>query len=217
MSVILSTSILSADFTNLARDIQMINESEADWFHLDIMDGVFVPNISYGFPVVRSIAALAKKPLDVHLMIVNPDIYIPVLAEIGVDYISVHYETCTHLHRTIQSIHSAGIKAGVAINPHTPVSALEEIIVDCDFVLLMSVNPGFGGQSFIENSVDKVKRLKKLISVKDTKCLIEVDGGVNAENAKILVSAGANILVSGSSVFGSNNPREAITAIKRVR
>ncbi|MFA5325080.1 MAG: ribulose-phosphate 3-epimerase [Bacteroidales bacterium] len=217
MSVILSTSILSADFTNLARDIQMINESEADWFHLDIMDGVFVPNISYGFPVVRAIASLAKKPLDVHLMIVNPDIYIPVLAEIGVDYISVHYETCTHLHRTIQSIHCAGIKAGVAINPHTPVSVLEEIIGDCDLIVLMSVNPGFGGQSFIENSVDKVKRLKKLISVKETKCLIEVDGGINAENAKILVSAGADILVSGSSVFGSNNPRESIKAIKKVR
>ena len=206
--------MLSANFANLGDDIKMVNESEADLFHLDIMDGLFVPNISYGFPVIKAISKLAKKPMDAHLMIVDPDRYFDNFKDVGVEYLSVHYEACTHLHRSLQRIKNLGMKAGVALNPHTPVHLLSDIIQDADFVLLMSVNPGFGGQSFIENTISKVEALKDLILQKSPNCLIEVDGGVNQENARQLVKVGANILVAGNTVFSAQNPKEAIKQLK---
>lgn len=214
--MIVAPSILSADFGNLARDIQMVNESQAEWIHLDIMDGVFVPNISYGFPVVKAIAKEAKKILDAHLMIIDPDRYVERFAELGVDYLSVHYEACTHLHRSLQNIRNKGMKAGVALNPHTPVILLEDIIQECDYVLLMSVNPGFGGQKFIENAVKKVSDLKELILKKGASALIEVDGGVNRVNAPVLAKAGADIVVAGSSVFNAEDPKKEIIALQNI-
>lgn len=214
--MIVAPSILSADFGNLARDIQMVNESQAEWIHLDIMDGVFVPNISYGFPVVKAIAKEAKKVLDAHLMIIDPDRYVERFAELGVDYLSVHYEACTHLHRSLQNIRNKGMKAGVALNPHTPVILLEDIIQECDYVLLMSVNPGFGGQKFIENAVKKVSDLKELILKKRASALIEVDGGVNRVNAPVLAKAGADIVVAGSSVFNAEDPKKEIIALQNI-
>lgn len=214
MSIIVAPSMLSADFGNLDKDVEMVNQSEAGWFHLDIMDGVFVPNISYGFPVVKAIAKRAKKPMDAHLMIVDPDRYLSQFKDMGVEWLSVHYEACTHLHRTIQAIHNLGMKAGVALNPHTPVSLLEDILCDLDFVCLMSVNPGFGGQSFIEHSTEKVKRLKEMIVKNNCNCLIEVDGGVTTKNAAMLAEVGADVLVAGSAVFGAADPTEAVQLIK---
>lgn len=212
--MIIAPSILAADFGNLARDIQMVNASEAEWIHLDIMDGVFVPNISYGFPVVSAIAKEAKKVLDAHLMIVDPDRYVENFAKMGVEYLSVHYEACTHLHRSLQNIRNLGMKAGVALNPHTPVHLLEDILEECDYVLLMSVNPGFGGQKFIENCVKKVSTLKEMILKRNLNTLIEVDGGVNRHNAPILAQAGADALVAGSSVFNAPDPMAEIIALK---
>jgi ribulose-phosphate 3-epimerase len=212
--MIIAPSILAADFGNLARDIQMVNASEAEWIHLDIMDGVFVPNISYGFPVVSAIAKEAKKVLDAHLMIVDPDRYVENFAKMGVEYLSVHYEACTHLHRSLQNIRNLGMKAGVALNPHTPVHLLEDILEECDYVLLMSVNPGFGGQKFIENCVKKVTELKEMILKRNLNTLIEVDGGVNRHNAPILAQAGADALVAGSSVFNAPDPMAEIIALK---
>ncbi|MDA0984892.1 MAG: ribulose-phosphate 3-epimerase [Bacteroidetes bacterium] len=216
MTVRIAPSVLTADFGNLERDCQMINRSEADWFHIDIMDGVFVPNISFGMPVLASIQKIAKKPLDVHLMIVNPDRYIKTFAELGAEVLTVHYEACDHLHRSVQNIKSNGMKAGVALNPHTPVHSLEDIIEDLDLVCLMSVNPGFGGQSFIENTYTKIKTLKALIEGKKTNCLIEIDGGVTNENAAKLISCGANVLVAGSHVFKATNPEEKIKILKHI-
>lgn len=216
MSVIVSPSMLSCDFANIQRDVEMINNSEADWFHIDIMDGVFVPNISFGLPVLKAMSKHATKPMDVHLMIVNPDQYVADFAVAGADWLTVHYEACTHLHRTIQLIKSHGMKAGVALNPHTNVSSLKTIIKDLDLVLIMSVNPGFGGQSFIEDAVDKVAELKQLIRDTGAKTLIEVDGGVNLETGKRLVHAGADALVAGSFVFGSENPSETIAKLKQL-
>ncbi|MBE9488217.1 MAG: ribulose-phosphate 3-epimerase [Bacteroidetes bacterium] len=207
---IISPSFLSADMLNLADDVKMINESKAEWIHLDIMDGVFVPNISYGFPIVKAIRKATKKVLDVHLMIVEPDKYIDTFAEAGADILTVHVEATTHLHRTIQAIKAKGMKAGVALNPHTPLSSIEEIIEDVDMVLIMSVNPGYGGQSFIEHSFDKIKRLKKMIVERKSNAIIEVDGGVNLKNAKLLFDAGCDALVAGSSVFNSENPQQTI-------
>ena len=207
-------SILSADFANLQKDIEMINTSEADWFHVDIMDGVFVPNISFGLPVVKAIKKHATKPLDVHLMIVNPDNYIKAFKDAGADILTVHYEACTHLHRTIQSIKANGLKAGVSLNPHTPVALLEDIIRDVDVVLLMSVNPGFGGQSFIENTYKKVIQLRDLIDKSESSALIEIDGGVNLKTGKMLLVTGADALVAGSFVFKSSNPKETIKELK---
>ena len=210
---LIAPSVLAADFSNLQRDIEMINESEADWFHIDIMDGVFVPNISFGMPVLRDIKKHAKKTLDVHLMIVNPDQYIETFATLGADILTVHWEACTHVHRTIQAIKASGMKAGIALNPHSSVNQLKDIIKDIDLVCLMSVNPGFGGQSFIENTFDKVKELKELIQSSGSDCQIEIDGGVTNENAKKLVQAGANILVAGSYVFKSSNPTKTISKL----
>ena len=207
---LIAPSVLAADFGNLQRDLEMINESSADWFHIDIMDGVFVPNISFGMPVLRDINKHAKKTIDVHLMIVNPDQYIETFASLGAGILTVHYEACTHLHRTIQAIKASGMKAGVALNPHSSVDLLKDTIKDIDLVCLMSVNPGFGGQSFIENTYDKIKELKELIKSKGSKCLIEIDGGVTNKNAKKLVQTGANILVAGSYVFKSDNPLQTI-------
>lgn len=207
---IIAPSILAADFANLQRDIEMINNSEAQWFHIDVMDGVFVPNISFGMPVIKSIAAHAKKPLDVHLMIIDPDRYIKTFADLGANILSVHFEACTHLHRTLQGIKAEGMQAGVAINPHTNVSLLEDTINDIDLVCMMSVNPGFGGQSFIENTYKKVKQLRKIIEANGAKTKIEIDGGVTNQNAKQLVDAGADVLVAGSYVFGATNPTETI-------
>jgi ribulose-phosphate 3-epimerase len=207
-------SLLSADFNYLGRDIEMINQSEADWFHLDIMDGVFVPNMSYGFPVVHHIAKLAKKPLDVHLMIIEPDRYLERFRDAGANILTVHWEACTHLHRTVTEIKRLGIKAGVSLNPHTPVEVLEDILPELDLVLIMSVNPGFGGQSFIENSISKIERLHKMIDARGCNTLIEVDGGVGTTNAGKLYSAGANVLVAGNAVFKAGNPTEAIRIIK---
>lgn len=215
MSRFVAPSLLASDFGNLARDIEMINNSDADFFHLDIMDGVFVPNISFGFPVMEHIRKLAKKPLDVHLMIVNPNQYIERFHAAGAHFLNVHYEACTHLHRTVQAIKNLGMKAGVTLNPHTPVHLLEDIIADLDLVLIMSVNPGYGGQSFIENSYQKIADLKELIIKKNAKALIEVDGGVDLNNANKLYCTGVDILVAGTTVFKANNPVETIANLKR--
>lgn len=209
-----SPSLLSADFANLGKDIEMINRSEADYLHLDIMDGVFVPNISFGFPVIESIKDLCKKPLDVHLMIVEPGKFVSRFAKAGASIINVHYETCPHLHRTIQSIKNEGVKAAVTLNPHTPVCLLQDIVRDVDMVLLMSVNPGFGGQKFIEGCLDKVSDLKELILRKNSNAVIEVDGGVNLETGKALVERGADVLVAGNCVFKAPDPKAAIAALK---
>lgn len=208
-------SVLSADFGNLQRDVEMINESEADWFHVDIMDGVFVPNISFGFPVLKQINKYAKKPLDVHLMIVEPDKYIQQFVDAGAEVLTVHYEACTHLHRTLSAIKEAGAKAGVAINPHTPVHFLNEVFTEIDLVCVMSVNPGFGGQTFIENTYTKLQQLKQIAELKNHTPHIEVDGGVNLENYQKLIECGANVLVAGNTVFSSPNPAETITALKQ--
>lgn len=214
MGVLIAPSMLSADFGNLAQQVDMVNKSDADLIHLDIMDGVFVPNISYGFPVVKAIAGTAAKPLDAHLMIVDPDRYFDNFRELGVEYLSVHYEACTHLHRSLQRIKNLGMKAGVALNPHTPAHLLSEIVTEADFILIMSVNPGFGGQSFIENTYHKLGKIKEIIKEAGSKCLIEIDGGVNKDNAPLLVKAGADILVAGNSVFGAPDPIKAIRDLK---
>ena len=217
MNPLISPSMLSADFCHLAKDIQMVNESAADWFHVDIMDGVFVPNISYGMPLVKAIRSQAEKPLDVHLMIVQPERYVERFKEMGADILTVHWEACTHLHRTIYQIKNADMLAGVALNPHTPVAGLEDVINDVDMVLIMSVNPGFGGQRFIERSLHRVAELKAMIKRNKSECLIEVDGGVDLSNAQALVDAGADVLVAGSAIFSKENPKEIISQLKNVK
>lgn len=212
----IAPSLLSADFGNLQRDVELVNKSEADWHHLDIMDGVFVPNISYGMPVMKAIGKHATKPLDVHLMITEPDRYIHTFAKLGANTLTVHYEACVHLHRSIQAIRHEGMQAGVALNPHTPVRVLKDIIQDVDLVLIMSVNPGYGGQSFIENTYEKIRDLKKLLVKKGVEVLIEVDGGVTASNAEALVKAGADVLVAGSFVFNSPDPTRTIATLKEI-
>ena len=216
MNHLIAPSILSADFNNLSKDIQLINESEADWFHVDVMDGVFVPNISFGFPILKHVKMLSQKPLDVHLMIVEPDRYLEEFAKCGADTITVHLEACNHIHRTLQKIRSLGIKAGVAINPGTPINQLEDILHDADMFLLMSVNPGFGGQKFIEHTYSKVEALKNLIIQNNASTLIEIDGGVDLNNARKLVDCGADVLVAGNTVFGNLNPLEAIRQLKLI-
>lgn len=216
MSTIISPSLLSANFYNLEEDIQMINNSEADWLHIDVMDGVFVPNISFGFPVIESIQSKCNKPLDVHLMIVDPDRYVERFAKAGAAIINVHYEACTHLHRTIQNIKAQGVKAAITLNPHTPICLLEDIIADLDMVLLMSVNPGYGGQKFIPQTVEKVRTLKEMIDRKNLSTIIEVDGGVNLQTGQELISAGADALVAGNFVFKSENPLETIAELKKL-
>lgn len=212
----IAPSLLAADFGNLQRDLELVNTSAADWHHVDVMDGLFVPNISYGMPVVKTMAEHATKPLDVHLMIVEPDRYIKTFAELGAANLTVHYEACTHLHSTLQGIKAEGMKAGVALNPHTNILLLEDVIRDIDIVLVMSVNPGFGGQSFIENTYEKVRALRELITNKKSKALIEIDGGVTSENARYLVKAGADILVAGSFVFKSDDPTATIKNLKEI-
>ena len=213
---LIAPSILAADFGNLQRDVEMINQSDAHWFHLDVMDGVFVPNISFGMPIINSIAKHATKTLDAHLMIIDPDRYIKVFADLGVDYLTVHYEACTHLHRTLQAIKAEGMKAGVALNPHSNINLLEDTINDIDLVCIMSVNPGFGGQSFIENTYSKVEKLKEMITKKNATTLIQIDGGVTNKNAKQLAEAGADILVAGSYIFRSENPTETIVELNNL-
>ena len=215
-NTLIAPSVLAADFANLQRDIEMINQSEADWFHIDIMDGVFVPNISFGMPVLDAIRRHAKKTIDVHLMIVDPDRYIATFKKLGADVLTVHYEACTHVHRTLQAIKAEGMKAGIALNPHTNVDLLEDVIQDIDLVCLMSVNPGFGGQSFIENTYQKVEKLKAMIVRKGASTLIEIDGGVTDKNAKALADAGADVLVAGSFVFNAPNPVETIAHLKKI-
>ena len=214
--MIVSPSLLSADFGRLNEEIEMLNASEADWIHVDVMDGVFVPNISFGFPVMSTLKQKSDKPLDVHLMIVDPDRYVKRFKEAGADILNVHYEACTHLHRTIQSIKAEHMKAAVTLNPHTPVSVLEDIIGDLDMVLLMSVNPGYGGQKFIEHTYEKVSRLKELVEKSGSDCLIEIDGGVNAQNAVLLKNAGADAVVAGSSIFGAADPKAVIQEMKSI-
>lgn len=216
MKHLIAPSLLAADFANLQRDIEMVNSSEADWFHVDVMDGVFVPNISFGFPVMEAIKKHATKPLDVHLMIVNPDQYIERFAAAGAAVITVHYEACTHLHRTIQAIHAAGCKAGVAINPHTPVALLKEVLADLDLVLVMSVNPGFGGQKFIPNTLPKLRELKALSAAINPELIIEVDGGVDIHNLADLIQAGANAFVAGNAIFAATAPKEMISELKNL-
>ena len=214
MATIVSPSLLAADFLHLDKEVEMINRSEAEWLHFDVMDGVFVPNISFGFPVLEAVASKCTKALDVHYMIVHPEQYIQQTAKLGAMMMNVHVEACTHLHRTIQEIHAAGMKAGVTLNPATPVSALEDIICDVDMVLLMSVNPGFGGQKFIENTIEKTKRLRRMISEQGLQTLIEVDGGVQGETAPRLVAAGVDVLVSGSYVFNASDPLQVIHSLR---
>ncbi|MBX3163141.1 MAG: ribulose-phosphate 3-epimerase [Bacteroidetes bacterium] len=214
MSHIVAPSLLAANFANLQADIELVNNSRADWFHIDIMDGVFVPNISFGFPVLKAIQKFAKKPLDVHLMIVEPDRYAQAFKDAGAEILSVHIEACPHLHRSVQHIKNLGMKAGVAINPHTPVHTLEDIIADIDLVCMMSVNPGFGAQKFIENTYEKIKKLKALIAQKNSKALIEIDGGVDLNNYKKLLDCGANVLVAGNTVFSATNPVQTIEQLK---
>ena len=215
-NTIIAPSVLAADFANLQRDIEMINNSEADWFHIDIMDGIFVPNISFGMPVLAAIAIHAKKTIDVHLMIVDPDRYIKTFADLGANILSVHYEACPHIHRTLQAIKEEGMKAGVALNPHTNIDLLEDVINDIDMVCIMSVNPGFGGQSFIENTYSKVEKLKALITRKGANTIIEIDGGVTSINAKKLVEVGADVLVAGNFVFKAENPTQTIADLKKL-
>lgn len=213
---LVAPSLLSADFSNLRADIEFVNQSKADWFHLDIMDGVFVPNISFGLPVVKSVKKYAKKPLDVHLMIVNPDAYVSQFRDAGADWLTVHYEACTHLHRTVQSIQQAGMKAGVSINPHTPVAALEQIVQYADLILLMSVNPGFGGQSFIVETLDKIVTLRELIQHKQSKAIIEIDGGIDTSNAATVIKKGAQVLVAGNAIFSAPDRHAVINSIKSI-
>jgi len=215
-NTLIAPSVLAADFANLQRDIEMINNSEADWFHIDIMDGVFVPNISFGMPVLEAISKHAKKTIDVHLMIVDPDRYIKTFATFGTNFLTVHYEACNHLHRTLQAIKAEGMKAGVALNPHTNISLLEDVIKDIDMVCIMSVNPGFGGQSFIENTYKKVRQLKEIITRNNASTIIEIDGGVTSKNAVQLVEAGADVLVAGNFVFKAENPTETISVLKKL-
>jgi len=214
--MLVAPSLLSADFANLRRDVEMLNESNCDWFHLDVMDGVFVPNISFGFPVIEALAPYARKPLDVHLMVVKPERFIERVAGLGAKVMNVHVEACNHLHRVVQQIKDAGMMAAVTLNPHTPIGSVEEIVKDLDIVMLMGVNPGFGGQKFIENTVDKTRRLRELIDSKNARTLIEIDGGVNRETGKLLANAGADILVAGSAVFCASDPKAEIDFLKNI-